>query len=125
MKKLFISLPMNGRSEEEIQAKMAEYKKLTERVVKEETALINTCFEDFDINKDDLNAFIYYFEKSIQKMAEADFVLFDDSWRESGRCKAEYVIAQVYNIPMIRIYRDGANIIQVDLFMSTSEEVSE
>ena len=125
MKKLFISLPMNGRSEEEIKTKMAKYKRIAERVVKEETALINTCFEDFDINKDDLNAFIYYFEKSIQKMAEADFVLFDDSWRESGRCKAEHVIAEVYNIPMIRIYGDIGDLTEVDLFMSTSEEVSE
>lgn len=123
MKKLFISLPMNGRSEEEIKTKMGEYKRLADAILGEETELIDSYFEGFDINKDDVNAPIYYLGKSIQKMAEADFVVFGKGWVEARGCKIEYKVAETYNIPMLRTYGLSSDLVEADLFLSNNDNI--
>ena len=97
MKKLFISLPMAGKSEEEIRNKMAEYKENAEYLIGEELELIDTFIVDGpDENIKD--PAIWCLGKSITLMAEADVVYFGRGWRSARGCIVEYETAYRYKI---------------------------
>ena len=97
MKKLFISLPMAGKSEEEIRNKMAEYKENAEYLMGEELELIDT----FIVNGPDENIkdpAIWCLSKAIMMMAEADVVYFGRGWRSARGCIVEYETAYRYKV---------------------------
>lgn len=97
MKKLFISLPMAGLSEEEIRKRIAEYKENAEYLMGEELELIDT----FIVNGPDENIKdpgLWYLGKSIMMMAEADVVYFGRGWRSARGCVVEYEAAYRYKI---------------------------
>lgn len=97
MKKLFISLPMAGVSEEEIRKRIAEYKENAEYLMGEELELIDT----FIVNGPDENIKdpgLWYLGKSIMMMAEADVVYFGRGWRSARGCIVEYEAAYRYKI---------------------------
>lgn len=97
MKKLFISLPMAGKSEEEIRKRMAEYKENAEYLMGEELELIDT----FIVNGPDENIKdpgLWCLGKSIMMMAEADVVYFGRGWRSARGCIVEYEAAYRYKI---------------------------
>lgn len=97
MKKLFISLPMAGLSEEEIRKRIAEYKENAEYLMGEELELIDT----FIVNGPDENIKdpgLWYLGKSIMMMAEADVVYFGRGWRSARGCIVEYEAAYRYKI---------------------------
>ena len=97
MKKLFISLPMAGKSEEEIRNKMAEYKENAEYLMGEELELIDTFIVDGpDENIKD--PAIWCLGKSIMMMADADVVYFGRGWRSARGCIVEYEVAYRYKI---------------------------
>ena len=97
MKKLFISLPMAGKSEEEIRNKMAEYKENAEYLMGEELELIDS-FMEVDAPEDIKDAGVWYLGKSIMMMAEADVVYFGRGWRSARGCIVEYEVAYRYKI---------------------------
>ena len=97
MKKLFISLPMAGKSEEEIRNKMAEYKENAEYLMGEELELIDS-FMEADAPEDIKDAGVWYLGKSIMMMAEADVVYFGRGWRSARGCVVEYEVAYRYKI---------------------------
>lgn len=76
--KVMISQPMNGLTDEEI------------KVINPEWEVLNTLF---DIEFDNP---IYYLAKSIEKLAEADVVVFVPGWEKARGCKIEYEIAKAY-----------------------------
>lgn len=97
MKKLFISLPMAGLSEEEIRKRMAEYKENAEYLMGEELELIDT----FIVNGPDENIKdpgLWCLGNSIMMMAEADVVYFGRGWRSARGCIVEYEAAYRYKI---------------------------
>lgn len=97
MKKLFISLPMAGKSEEEIRNKMAEYKENAEYLMGEELELIDT----FIVNGPDehiKDPGLWCLGESIMKMAEADVVYFGRGWRSARGCIVEYEAAYRYKV---------------------------
>ena len=96
-KKLFISLPMAGKSEEEIRNKMAEYKENAEYLMGEELELIDS-FMEVDAPEDIKDAGVWYLGKSIMMMAEADVVYFGRGWRSARGCVVEYEAAYRYKI---------------------------
>lgn len=84
--KVMISQPMNGLTDEEI-------KTVREEVIKginPEWEVLNTLF---DVKFDNP---IYYLAKSIEKLAEADIVIFVPDWENARGCKIEYEIAKAY-----------------------------
>lgn len=84
--KVMISQPMNGLTDEEI-------KTVREEVIKginPEWEVLNTLF---DVKFDNP---IYYLAKSIEKLAEADIVIFVPGWEKARGCKIEYEIAKAY-----------------------------
>ena len=97
MKKLFISLPMAGKSEEEIRNKMVEYKENAEYLMGEELELIDSLIADSP-DEYTTDPGLWYLGRSIMMMAEADVVYFGRGWRSARGCIVEYEAAYRYKI---------------------------
>ena len=96
MKKLFISVPMKGRTEEEIRASIEKMKKIAEAYEGEELELIDSYIED-NPPKDN-NQAIWYLGESLKKLATADvFISIDDLYEWNG-CYVEKEVARRYGI---------------------------
>ena len=98
MKKLFVSVPMKGRTEGEIKKSIQKMKKIAEIYEGEELELIDSYIED-NPPKDSKEA-VWYLGESLKKLAQADvFIGIDDSWDWNG-CQIERDVAQRYGIKM-------------------------
>ena len=96
MKKLFISCPMKGRTEENIRKSMEKMHKIAEIVFDQELEVIPTYIEDNP--PENGNQGIWYLGKSIQLLAEADFFI-GIEWTDFFKgCEAERLIARDYGI---------------------------
>ena len=96
MKKLFVSVPMKGRTEEEIKASIQKMKKIAEIYEGEELELIDSYIED-NPPKDSKDA-VWYLGESLKKLAQADvFIGIDESYDWNG-CYIERDTAQRYGI---------------------------
>lgn len=69
MKKLFVSVPMKGRTEEEIKASIQKMKKIAEIYEGEELELIDSYIEDNPPK--DSNEGVWYLGESLKKLAQA------------------------------------------------------
>ena len=104
MKKLFISMPMRGRTPEAIQYSMERVHKMAEVVFGEELELIDSYIEE--ATPAGSNEAIYCLGESIKKMAEADYCVCISSNLFNGYypgCGIEYEMAIEYGIPFIFI----------------------
>lgn len=100
MKKLFISQPMRGRTDEQI---LAERKKAVEKAIEimgEPVEVLDTYFEDFKLAKGK-NIPLQYLSKSISFLAEADVAYFAKGWENARGCKIEHDCAVAYGIKVI------------------------
>lgn len=96
MKKLFVSVPMRGRTEEEIKASIQKMKKIAEIYEGEELELIDSYIED-NPPKDSKEA-VWYLGESLKKLAQADvFIGIDDAYDWNG-CYIERDTAQRYGV---------------------------
>lgn len=96
MKKLFVSVPMKGRTEEEIKASIQKMKNIAEIYEGEELELIDSYIED-NPPKNSKEA-IWYLSESIKKLAQADvFIGIRESFDWNG-CQIERETAEKYGI---------------------------
>lgn len=96
MKKLFVSVPMKGRTEEEIKASIQKMKKIAEIYEGEELELIDGYIED-NPPKDN-NQAIWFLGESLKKLAQADvFIGINEAWDWCG-CYIEIETAKRYSI---------------------------
>lgn len=102
MKKLFISQPMRGKTDEEIKAARARAIESVERHLGEPVEALESYFEDFGPDTPPL----YYLGESIKLLSEADVVYFAPGWDEARGCKIENTCAIEYGITVIEDYRD-------------------
>lgn len=104
MKKLFVSVPMKGRTEEEIKASIQKMKKIAEVYEGEELELIDSYVED-NAPKN-ANPPVWYLGKSLEKLSEADiFIGIDDDYDWSG-CYIERLTAIKYDIKLYHVQAD-------------------
>lgn len=104
MKKLFVSVPMKGRTEQEIKASIQKMKKIAEIYEGEELELIDSYIED-NPPKDSKEA-IWYLSESLKKLAQADvFIGINDAW-DWNECYIEIETAKRYGI---KTYMISAN----------------
>ena len=73
MKKLFISCPMKGRTEENIRKSMEKMHKIAEIVFDQELEVIPTYIEDNPPKNN--NQAVWFLGKSIQMLSEADYFI--------------------------------------------------
>nr|DAP70957.1 MAG TPA: Blasticidin M [Caudoviricetes sp.] len=115
MKKLFVSVLMKGRTEEEIKASIQKMKKITEICEGEELELIDSYIED-NPPKDSKEA-VWYLGESLKKLAQADvFMGICESYDWNG-CQIERETAErygikAYTIPAIYVVDDYNALLQ-------------
>ena len=100
MKKIFISQPMRGLTDEEILKAREEILIKAGKKIGEPVELIDSFIEDYpgEINK---HIPVFYLGKSIQFLSQADIAYFGEDWRNARGCKIEHEIAKQYGIEII------------------------
>lgn len=105
MKKLFVSIPMRGRTDHAIRHSIEEMHKIAEIAFGEKLEVIDSHFEGIDVAVK--NWSIYYLGKSIKAMANADYFIGIDPCNEDTDlyrgCNIERNVARYYNIPSLLI----------------------
>lgn len=97
MKKLFISVPMKGRTEENIRKSMRKMHKIAQVVWEQELEVIPTYIEDKP--PENTKTELWYLGKSIQLLAEADYFIGIDFTNIFHGCDIESDTAFYYGIP--------------------------
>ena len=96
MKKLFISCPMKGRTEENIKKSIERMHKIAEIIFDQELEVIPTYIEDNPPENN--NRAVWYLGKSIELLAQADFFI-GVEWCDFYKgCKVERSVANEYGI---------------------------
>ena len=100
MKKLFISQPMQGLSNEEILKTREEIRVQAEKTIGEPVELIDSFISEYpgEINK---SVPVWYLGKSLQFLSQADVAYFGGDWRNARGCKIEHEVAINYGIETI------------------------
>ena len=104
--KVFISQPMNGKTQEQI---------LTEReaIIKH----INELYDDVEIIDSYIADYppegvskesegLWYLSKSIKMLSQADLAYFAKGWEEARGCRIENTCAVEYGLEVIEDYRE-------------------
>lgn len=115
MKKLFVSVPMKGRTEEEIKASIQKMKKIAEIYEGEELELIDSYIED-NPPKDSKEA-VWFLGESLKKLAQADvFIGIFESYDWNGCCiemeTANKYGIKAYTIPVRYVIDDYNALVQ-------------
>ena len=100
MKKLFISQPMRGLTDEEILKVREEIITKAEQEIGEPVELIDSFIKEYpgEINK---SVPVWYLGKSIQFLSQADIAYFGGDWKNARGCRIEHEIAKEYGIARI------------------------
>ena len=114
MKRIFLSLPMSGRSDEEIMAQIEEMKAmflLKNPLDKgEEIEFVHNLENDInpiryiDVKTEPL----LYLGEAIRKLAYCDAVYFAKGWKSVRGCIIEWQTCAKYGIPRYIMLRDGS-----------------
>ena len=97
MKKLFISQPMRGRSEGEIQTERDNLIAEAKKVVGEEVEVLDTFFKDFDGNA------LGFLGKSISMLSLADIAAFGRGWESARGCCIEHKCCVDYGVTTLEL----------------------
>ncbi len=100
MKKLFISQPMKGKTDEEILEERQKAIKSAEKMVGEPVEVIDSFFQNAPADAKPL----WFLGKSLELLAGADIAYFVKGWQDARGCKIENTCAIEYGIPVIEDY---------------------
>lgn len=106
MKKIFISQPMKGKTDEEILAEREKAISIVKELydTDEEIQIIDSFFQGAPADVKSL----WFLGKSLELMSTADIVFFADGWEEARGCKIEHNCALDYDIDFISMDKDVA-----------------
>lgn len=100
MRRLFVSQPMRGKTQEEIiEARDKAVKKLS-LILDEEFEVVDSYFTE-DEPKDVKNSGVYWLGKSLELLSECDLVLFIGDWMSYRGCVVEYDACINYGIEIM------------------------
>ena len=102
MKKLFISQPMKGKTNEEIEAERAKAVEEAKVVLNDDVEVIDSFFKDAPVDARPL----WFLGKSIELLSVADAAYFSKDWDKYRGCKIEHSCAVEYGIKVIE-YVEG------------------
>ena len=95
--KVMISLPMNGRKNDEIKERIKELK---EKFAKLHIEVVDSFITD-EIEDSNYPG-VYYLGRTLMKfMHNVDAVYFDDGWFEARGCRIENAVCQEYGIKIL------------------------
>ena len=91
MKKVFISCPMNGKTDEEILEARKRGTALAEKELKEPVEVIDSLFDPNDKP-------LKLLAKALDLLADADAAVFTKGWGSARGCVIEHTCAEKYGI---------------------------
>ena len=97
MKKLFISQPMRGKTDEEIKKEREVAIEAAKKALGEDVEVIDSFFEKAPVDASPL----WFLGKSLQLLAKADIAYFAPGWEDARGCKIENICAKEYGIQVI------------------------
>ena len=97
MKRLFISQPMKGKSDEEILATRKRAVESARRIVNEEVEVIDSFFQNAPADARPL----WFLGKSLELLATADIAYFAKRWETARGCRIENTCAIEYGIETV------------------------
>lgn len=128
VKKVFISLPMKGKSKENI---LATIEKVKQILISEYPDFEISIIDSFDSsmhtkeNQDNDFVAIELLSKSLSKMSNADIVYFVKGWNEARGCQIENEVARRYLEPNgIKIIEEGYEEINLELTDAEIEKLN-
>lgn len=97
MKRLFISQPMRGKTDEEILTERNNAIAIAKDIVKDDVEVIDSFFQSAPVDANPL----WFLGKSLELLASADIAYFCNGWQEARGCRIEHECAVEYNIERI------------------------
>jgi len=97
LKKLFISQPMKGKSDEEILAEREKAISKVQEMVGEPVEVIDSFFRSAPADARPL----WFLGKSLELLSTADVAYFVDGWQEARGCRIEHECAVEYGVDRI------------------------
>ena len=97
MKKLFISQPMRGKTDEEILAVRSDAIQAAKDSVGEDVEIIESFFQNAPAEARPL----WFLGKSLELLATSDIAYFARGWEDARGCRVEHTCAVEYGIPTI------------------------
>ena len=97
MKKLFISQPMKGKSDEDILAEREKAIHEAEELLGEPVEVIDSFFQSAPVGAKPL----WFLGKSLELLSGADVAYFANGWQGARGCKIEHTCAVEYGIASI------------------------
>ena len=98
IKKVFISQPMNGKTDEEILARREELKQRAYQYYSHQDDVEIEFIDSFIEGAPAYANPIWYLGESIKKMSEADLIVFDHEWVGARGCRIERAVMKEYDI---------------------------
>lgn len=102
MKKLFISQPMRGKTDEEILAERKKAIESAERNLGEPVEVIDSFFQNALADARPL----WFLGKSLELLSTADIAYFTKGWEDARGCRIENQCAIEYGIEVIEDYTE-------------------
>ena len=102
MKKLFISQPMNGKTNEEIEAERVKAIETAKIALEDDVEVIDSFFKNAPVDVRPL----WFLGKSLELLSTADVVYFAKDWEKFRGCKIEHEAALEYGIKVIEYVED-------------------
>lgn len=100
-KKLFVSVPMKGRGDKDIEMSIDKMWKIAETIVGEDLDLIPTKIQG--MIPDSSSKAIFCLGHAIKMMADADYVITVGGAWQYGGCEIEERVANHYGIPVMYV----------------------
>ena len=107
--RLFISQPMRGKTDEQIESEREKLVEIAEAVYfgGGGVEVIDSFFKGGLDVPAGAKAPLYYLSKSLELLATADVAIFAEDWREARGCRIEHECAKRYRVPMIELPEEG------------------
>lgn len=102
MKRLFISQPMRGKTNEEILVERQKAIEMAELMLDEKVEVIDSLFKDAPADAKPL----WYLGESLKLLATADYVCFAKGWEEARGCRIEKMSAIEYGVAVIEYVQE-------------------
>lgn len=103
MKKLFISQPMKGKSDEEILREREKAISDAQSFFGEPVEVIDSFFQGAPAGAKPL----WFLGKSLELLSDADIAYFAKGWRDARGCKLEHDAARAYGITAICVEEEA------------------
>lgn len=131
MKKLFVSIPLKGRSKEEIQDSLDKIKEAAEGLLDEKVELLHSEVKDvpdFGTGEEDAREALKFLSKDLDMMADADYFATIDCNYDYRHCALEEDIFRRYfcdnhyeDMPKDNMMKFSTNIVCPDIIKKERE----